>query len=76
MPGARTLEAFCSMLGMFAGNIALTLGATGAVYLGGGIVPRFADLFATSGFRVSFERKGTCEKAPLPGTRSIFRRRL
>ncbi|MET4720732.1 glucokinase [Bradyrhizobium japonicum] len=59
--GIRTMEAFCSMLGTFAGNLALTLGATGGVYLGGGIVPRFADFFATSGFRSSFERKGRFE---------------
>lgn len=59
--GIRTLEAFCSMLGTFAGNLALTLGSTGGVYVGGGIVPRFADFFATSGFRRSFERKGRFE---------------
>ncbi|SFV17291.1 Glucokinase [Bradyrhizobium arachidis] len=29
--------------------------------MGGGIVPRFADFFANSGFRSSFERKGRFE---------------
>ena len=30
---------FCAMLGTMAGNLALTLGARGGVYIGGGIVP-------------------------------------
>ncbi|HEY1394202.1 MAG TPA: glucokinase, partial [Methylibium sp.] len=36
----RTLDVFCALLGSFAGNVALTLGARGGVYIGGGIVPR------------------------------------
>ncbi len=56
----RTIEAFCSMTGTFAGNLALTLGATGGVYVGEGIVPRLANFFDSprSGFRKSFESKG------------------
>lgn len=46
------------MLGSFAGNVALTLGARGGVYIGGGIVPRVADLFFASSFRERFESKG------------------
>ena len=57
----RTLRAFCAMLGTFAGNLALALGATGGVYIGGGIAPRFADLFGSSEFRSRFERKGRFE---------------
>ncbi len=31
-----TLDCFCAMLGTFAGNLALTLGATGGIHIGGG----------------------------------------
>lgn len=55
---ARTLAVFCAMLGTVAGNVALTLGARGGLYIGGGIVPRMADLFFASGFRERFEAKG------------------
>ena len=55
---AQTLSVFCAMLGSFAGNVALTLGARGGVYIGGGIVPRLADLFFASAFRERFEGKG------------------
>ena len=40
------------------GNVALTLGARGGVFIGGGIVPRFADRFFASAFRQRFEAKG------------------
>ncbi|MEK8049584.1 glucokinase [Ideonella sp. DXS22W] len=53
-----TLDLFCALLGSFAGNVALTLGARGGVYIGGGIVPRFADRFFASAFRPRFEAKG------------------
>jgi glucokinase len=54
----RTLDTFCAMLGSFAGNVALTLGARGGVFVGGGIVPRMADLFFASRFRERFVAKG------------------
>ena len=54
----RTLDLFCALLGGFAGNVALTVGARGGVYIGGGIVPRFADRFFASAFRQRFEAKG------------------
>ena len=54
----RTLEGFCALLGGFAGNVALTLGAVGGVYIGGGIVPRLGDRFFASAFRARFEAKG------------------
>ncbi|MDT7834206.1 glucokinase [Aquabacterium sp. OR-4] len=53
-----TVDLFCALLGSFAGNVALTLGARGGVYIGGGIVPRFADRFFASAFRERFEAKG------------------
>lgn len=52
------LSTFCAMLGSFAGNLALTLGARGGVYLGGGIIPRLGDFFERSDFRSRFEAKG------------------
>ncbi len=55
---AEALRMFCSLLGNVAGNLALTLGATGGVYIGGGIVPRLGRVFDASPFRSSFEAKG------------------
>src|SRR5450830_1297270 len=52
------IEAFCCMLGTVAGNVAVTLGALGGIYIGGGIVPRLGPRFDRSGFRARFERKG------------------
>jgi glucokinase len=52
---------FCAMLGTVAGNLALTLGARGGVYIGGGIVPRLGERFASSSFRERFEAKGRFE---------------
>ncbi|MDB5961843.1 MAG: glucokinase [Massilia sp.] len=54
----RTVNCFCGVLGSVAGNVALTLGATGGMYIGGGIVPRLGPLFAASSFRRRFEDKG------------------
>ena len=54
----ETVEMFCEMLGTVASNLALTLGAMGGIYLGGGIVPRLGKRFEQSGFRRRFEQKG------------------
>lgn len=54
----RTVDVFCGVLGSVAGNVALTLGATGGMYIGGGIVPRLGALFTRSAFRQRFEDKG------------------
>lgn len=54
----EALDLFCGFLGSVAGDLALTLGARGGVYVGGGIVPRLGDAFANSRFRASFEDKG------------------
>lgn len=53
-----TFERFYRLLGSVAGNFALTLGAFGGVYIGGGIVPRYLDLLHRSAFRECFEAKG------------------
>lgn len=55
---AKTIDLFCAMLGTAAGNLALTLGAEGGVYIGGGIIPVMLDYFKTSRFRAQFEAKG------------------
>lgn len=57
----RTHEAttiFCAMLGTVAGNLALTLGARGGIYIAGGIVPKLGAIFTQSEFRARFEAKG------------------
>jgi glucokinase len=53
-----TLNVFCNMLGTAASNLAVTLGATGGIYIGGSIVPRLGAYFDQSGFRPRFEDKG------------------
>jgi len=54
----EVLQTFCGMLGTVAGNLAVTLGAQGGVYIGGGIVPRLGEHFGLSCFRKRFEQKG------------------
>jgi glucokinase len=54
----QVLETFCGMLGTVAGNLAVTLGAQGGIYIGGGIVPRLGERFDRSCFRQRFEAKG------------------
>lgn len=58
-PQSREATAmFCAMLGTVAGNLALTLGARGGIYVAGGIVPRLGGYFLQSEFRARFEAKG------------------
>jgi glucokinase len=54
----EVLECFAGMLGGAAANLAVTLGAFGGIFIGGGIVPRMAEWFKTSPFRTRFEAKG------------------
>ena len=54
----EAVEMFCAMLGTIAGNLALTLGALGGIYIAGGIVPKLGMAFTASGFRKRFEDKG------------------
>jgi glucokinase len=54
----EALGMFCALLGTAAGNLALTLGARGGVYVGGGIAPRLGHALAESQFRARFEDKG------------------
>ncbi len=54
----ETLDVFCGLLGTAASNLAVTLGALGGIYIGGGIVPRLGEYFDRSPFRARFEDKG------------------
>lgn len=58
----EALDMFCGFLGSVAGDLALTLGARGGIYIGGGIVPRLGARFAASPFRERFEAKGRFKK--------------
>ena len=55
----EALQIFCQLLGSCAGNLVLTLGAEGGVYIGGGIAPKLGDFFVQSDFRREFEAKAT-----------------
>jgi glucokinase len=54
----EAVDIFCAMLGTIAGNLALTLGARGGIYIAGGIVPKLRPAFDASSFRMRFEEKG------------------
>nr|WP_204367248.1 glucokinase [Methylobacterium sp. B34] len=64
----EAVEMFCAMLGTVAGNLALTLGARGGIYIAGGIVPKLGPLFTHSRFRKRFMEKGRMHDflAPIP----------
>ena len=52
------LDRFCAIMGSVAGDIALTFGARGGVFVSGGIAPKIADRLVASPFRARFEAKG------------------
>jgi len=64
-----TLDMFCSVLAAQAGNLALTVMATGGLYLGGGIPPRILPALQRGSFLQSFLNKGRLrslmERVPL-----------
>lgn len=86
----RAVDVFCAVFGAIAGDLVLTLGAWGGVFLTGGLVPRMLDELRHSGFRQRFEHKGrfsaTMARVPsvailhrhpgLLGTAAIARRQL
>ena len=53
-----TLNTFCNLLGAYCGNLALTFGAKGGVYLTGGILPRMKEFLKQSDFTEHFCSKG------------------
>ena len=55
---AETMAIFFAVLGSSAGNLALTTGARGGVFIAGGIAPRYIDLLRQSDFRARFLAKG------------------
>lgn len=55
---AATLDRFARILGGVAGDLALSFGARGGVFVSGGIAPRIAERLVTGGFRAQFENKG------------------
>ncbi len=54
----EALNIFCALLGSYAGDLSLLLGASGGIYVGGGIVPRLGEFLTNSSFRERFEAKG------------------
>jgi glucokinase len=54
----KVLQLFCAILGNVAGDVALQLGATGGVFIAGGIIPRFIEFFKQSQFMENFLNKG------------------
>jgi glucokinase len=64
----EALDKMLAFLGVVAGNLALTLGATGGIYIAGGIVSHLGDHFFASRFREEFIAKGRFADylAPIP----------
>ncbi len=54
----EAVEIFCALLGTVAGNLALTAGARGGIFIAGGIVPKMGEFFDHSQFRPRFISKG------------------
>ncbi len=57
-PCVRALNTFVAIFGSAAGNLALTVGATGGIYLGGGIVPKILPALQQGLFMEAFIAKG------------------
>ncbi|MDT9001555.1 glucokinase [Paucibacter sp. APW11] len=55
---SQAIQLFCGFLGSVAGNLALSFGARGGVYIGGGVAPRLLKPLSSSAFRSRFEAKG------------------
>jgi glucokinase len=62
------VDVFCSFLGSVAGNLTLSFGAQGGVYIAGGIVSHIRDYLLKSEFRSRFEAKGRLRRylQPIP----------
>lgn len=54
----ETMSLFFGLLGSVAGDLALTVGAHGGIFIAGGIVPRVPHLLEQSPFRERFASKG------------------
>jgi glucokinase len=62
------IDMFCAMLGTVAGNLALTVGAAGGIFIAGGILRHMPEFLVTSRLRARFEEKGRFSKylEPIP----------
>ena len=49
---------FCEWIGSVAGDLALTFGARGGVFIGGGILPRMQEVLLHCDFSQRFVQKG------------------
>jgi glucokinase len=54
----RALDLFCEIFGAQAGNLGLTVVATGGVYLAGGIAPKIVERLKAGPFMMAFRDKG------------------
>ncbi|MDP4985205.1 glucokinase [Pseudoalteromonas tunicata] len=54
----KTLVQFCEWIGSVAGDLALTFGARGGVFIGGGILPRMQEVLLHCDFSQRFVQKG------------------
>ncbi|MFO1149970.1 MAG: glucokinase [Alsobacter sp.] len=67
-----TVRMFLSILARFAGDMAITFGATGGVFFAGGILPRLRPVLDPAMFRRTFEAKAPVEWLPRSiGTRMV-----
>jgi glucokinase len=57
----ETAEVFCGWLGAVLGDLALTYGAEGGIYIAGGVMPQMKDLVARSAFVARFLDKGVMQ---------------
>jgi len=55
---SEVMELFCKNLGIVAGDLAVTLGSSGGIYIAGGIVPHLGDYFINSDFLYWLHYKG------------------
>lgn len=58
----KTLDLFVDIYGAQAGNLALTAGATGGVYIAGGIAPKIISRITDGRFMRAFLNKGKMQK--------------
>lgn len=54
----RAVRVFCGVIGAFGGDVVLTMGARGGLYLSGGVIHNMLDVFDRAVFREAFEAKG------------------
>lgn len=58
LKASEAVQLFFEILGQVAGDFALAIGAVDGIFIAGGIVPRYLDMFVNSRFRSGFENKG------------------